>query len=149
MEEQLNPKAELSGLTVKDMFFKYARFIPLFILSVAIALLVAWVYLRYATPIYTAQGSILIKNESNRPGGGGGDDKFEDLFMNSGTSNIQNEMEVLKSRPLMGRVVKALDLDVNYFAVGKIRSPNIYKNRPFNLQILEIDDSTKGFSLHI
>ena len=149
MEEQLNPKAELSGLTVKDMFFKYARFIPLFILSVAIALLVAWVYLRYATPIYTAQGSILIKNESNRPGGGGGDDKFEDLFMNSGTSNIQNEMEVLKSRPLMERVVKALDLDVNYFAVGKIRSPNIYKNRPFNLQILEIADSTKGFSLNI
>ena len=62
MEEQLNPKAELSGLTVKDMFFKYARFFPLFILSAAIALIVAWVYLRYATPIYTAQGSILIKN---------------------------------------------------------------------------------------
>ncbi|MBA2500650.1 MAG: hypothetical protein H0V30_13045, partial [Chitinophagaceae bacterium] len=107
MEEQLNPKAELSGLTVKDMFFKYVRFIPLFILSVAVALLVAWIYLRYATPIFSSQGSILIKNESNRPGGGG-DDKFEDLFMNSGTSNIQNEMEVLKSRPLLERVVRAL-----------------------------------------
>src|SRR5690606_19549760 len=52
-------------------------------------------------------------------------------------------------RPLMERVVKALILDVCYFAVGKIRSPNVYDRRPFNLEIIEIANSANGFSLNI
>jgi capsular exopolysaccharide family len=146
MEEQENNKADLGGLSVKDIFFKYIRFLPIFILSVALALLVAWAYLRWSTPIYSAQGSILIKSENNRSGG---NDKFEDLFMGNGSANIPNEMEVLKSRPLMERVVKELGLQLSYFAVGKIRTPNIYKDGPFTLEIFELNDSSKAFTLNI
>lgn len=77
MEDQENHKSELSRLSVRDIFFKYIRFFPLFILSVVIAMLIAFLYLRYSTPIYSALGRILIKNEANR----GGNDKFENLVM--------------------------------------------------------------------
>lgn len=147
MEEQENNKIDQGSLSIKDIFFKYIRFLPLFILSIAIALLVAWAYLRYTTPIYNAQGSLLIKSENNR--GGGGNDKFQDLFMSGGSANIPNEMEVLKSRPLMTRVVNALQLQVSYYAVGKIRTPNIYKEGPFLLEIVELTDSAASFSLNI
>ena len=55
--------------------------------------------------------------------------------------NIQNEIEVLKSRPLMERVVNKLNLRANYFVVGRIRTDNIYTNAPFRLEIKELYDS--------
>src|SRR5258707_14948380 len=101
--EQMNTaKSELWSLSFRDLFYKYVRFLPLFLISVAFALFIAFVYLRYATSIYNAAGTLLIKSEQQ---GGGRNDKFEDVFVNSRTSNIQSEIEVLKSRPLMERVV--------------------------------------------
>src|SRR6266498_2233608 len=112
MEEQervnLNTnRSELLSLSFRDLFYKYVRFLPLFLLSVAFALFIAYIYLRYATPIYNSAGTLLIKNDQKNTNG---NDKFEDVFVNSRNSNIQSEIEVLKSRPLMTRVVKKLGL---------------------------------------
>jgi capsular exopolysaccharide synthesis family protein len=132
---------------VKDMFFKYIRFLPVFILSLALALFGAYIYLRYSTPIFRATGTLLIKNNSQ--GGGNGDPKLNQLFMNNGIENIQNEIEVLRSRPLMQRVVDSLKLQVSYNAVGKIKSPDIYKQGPFLLEIFKLNDSASSFGLNI
>ncbi|MCY7311248.1 MAG: hypothetical protein LH619_10760, partial [Chitinophagaceae bacterium] len=62
MEEPVvNSKNELFNLSLRDIFYKYVRFLPLFILSVAFALLIAYLYLRYAVPIYSVTGSMLIR----------------------------------------------------------------------------------------
>ena len=145
--ETVSAKTELGNLGVKDIFFKYIRFLPLFILSLAIALLGAYIYLRYATPIYRSAGTLLIKSQPR--GKGQGDEKLNQLFLNEGTQNIQNEIEVLKSKPLMQRVVDSLHLQVNYFAVGKIKSPNIYKQGPFLMEVVSIPDSNRSFTLNI
>src|SRR5690348_16266214 len=109
MEDQINiSKSEVWSLSVKDLFYKYVRFLPLFLLSLAFALLVAWVYLRYATRIYGSSGTMLIQNElqsSSR------NDKVEDIISGSNRNqNILTEIEVLRSYPLMERVVKRLGL---------------------------------------
>ena len=75
--------------------------------------------------------------------------KLNQLALNTGTQNIQNEIEVLKSKPLMERVVNALNLQVSYNAVGKIKSPDIYKQGPFLLQVFDLYDSSKSFSLDV
>ena len=62
-EQRISDKSELSNLSVKDLFFKYVRFLPVFLLCLALTLFGAWIYLRYATPIYRASGSLRIKNE--------------------------------------------------------------------------------------
>ena len=88
LEEQVTTgKAEVSNLSIRDLFYKYVRFLPVFLISVAIALLIAFVYLRYATRIYSASGSLQIKSEV---GGGRSSDKVEDILMgNNRTENIQ------------------------------------------------------------
>jgi len=116
-------RSELLSLSFRDLFYKYVRFLPLFLLSVAFALFIAYIYLRYATPIYNAGGTMLIKSDQKN---GAGNDKFEDVFVNSRNSNIQSEIEVLKSKPLMERVVKKLNLQFNYYVIGKIKTINIY-----------------------
>ena len=52
-----NPnKSDLGNLSFRDLFYKYVRFLPFFIISVAIALLGAFLYLRYTVPVYSAAG---------------------------------------------------------------------------------------------
>lgn len=140
-----NANSELWNLSVRDLFYKYVRFLPWVIISVALALLVAYVYLRYATPIYNVGGTLLIKNEAQAGRG----DKFDELFVNSRSQNIQSEVEILKSKPLMARVVKRLNLQFNYFAKGKIKDQNIYKTAPFVLEPLRLADSSRSFTLKI
>ncbi|MDQ6608861.1 MAG: polysaccharide biosynthesis tyrosine autokinase, partial [Bacteroidota bacterium] len=45
--------------------------------------------------------------------------------------------------------VKALDLNFNYYAKGKIKELNIYKVSPFRLEALALADSSQGFSLNL
>ena len=149
MEEQINlntNRSELLSLSFRDLFYKYVRFLPLFLLSVSFALFIAYIYLRYATPIYNSAGTLLIKNDQKNAGG---NDKFEDVFVNSRNSNIQSEIEVLKSRPLMTRVVKKLGLQFSYYVKGKIKTINIYKQGPFIVEPVQVSDSSRSFSWEI
>jgi capsular exopolysaccharide synthesis family protein len=150
MEEQQqiinSNKSELWNLSIKDLFYKYVRFLPMFLLSVAIALLLAFAYLRYTTRVYSATGSMLIKTE-DRPGRS---DKIEDIIEGGNkTQNIQNEIEVLKSKQLMQRVVQKLNLEFSYSAKGRFVVNNIYKQGPFLAEAFEIADSAHGFTLNI
>lgn len=147
MEDQLSSnKSELWNISVKDLFFKYLRFLPLFLLSVAIMLFSAYLYLRYSTEIFQVRATLMINSDQNK----GRQDKLDELFMSNNSSNIQNEIEILKSRPLMSRVVSALNLQTSYYSVGRIKAPsNIYKSTPFQFDVFEIKDSSRNFMLKI
>ena len=148
MQEPVNSnRSELWSLSLRDLFYKYIRFLPVFLLSVSLFLFIAYAYLRYATRIYSATGTMLIKSEESQ----GRSDKFEDIFMNNKSLNIASEIEILKSRPLMERVVRRLNLELSYTAKGKFVTNNIYKQGPFLLDIIKMADtgSTKPFGLQI
>ena len=136
---------ELGTLSIRDMFYKYIRFLPLIILSVALALFAAYIYLRYAPRVYRASGSILLKKDQDKMS----NDKLGDLLMSNRDLNLQNEIEVLKSRPLMEKVVKALSLQASYYVIGRIREDNIYTQAPFRLKVYELSDSSSAFSMNI
>lgn len=145
MEDQsLLVKSELSKLGIKDLFYKYVRFLPLFIISIAISLLIVFIYLRYTTPVYQTTGTLIIKGDQNNQTS----DKFEQLFV-SNSNNIETEVEYLKSRPLMERVVRALNLNFTYFGLGDVKDRNIYKECPFTIEALSIVDSASSFEFKI
>lgn len=145
MEGNQSNTKDLGNLTIKDMFFKYVRFLPVFLVSVAVCLLAAYLYLRYTTPIYRVGGTITFKADNNNARG----DKFDDIFLAKNVSDIQTEIEILKSRPLMERVVDSARLQINYYAIGKIKNLNIYKSCPFRLDIFKINDSITPFRLNV
>src|SRR5215213_5299007 len=110
MESQLQTTArnELTRLTLKDLFFKYVRFLPLFIISIALSLFVAYVYLRYATLIYRSTGTMIVQDEKKSGGSG---DRLEEIISSDSKKNLQNEIEYLQSRQMMMRVVKSKNLN--------------------------------------
>jgi capsular exopolysaccharide synthesis family protein len=143
-QEQSNNKNELWNLSFRDLFYKYVRFLPLFVISVAVALLIAYAYLRYTVPIYSVGGTMLIKSEQQ-----GGNNKLEDMFSTNKGLNIQSEIEILKARPLMQRVVDSLNLQFSYHAIGKIKTVNVYKYGGFIAKAHQINDSSRSFTLKI
>jgi capsular exopolysaccharide synthesis family protein len=145
-EQITNNRADPGNLSIKDLFYKYARFFPVIVLSVALALLVAWIYLRYATRIYSATGTMAIQSTSTDRS----QDRVEDIIAGTNRSqNLVNEIEVLKSRPLMIRVVKKLNLQFSYTSKGKVIDLNIYKRSPFLIKAFELTDSFRTFTLEV
>src|SRR5215207_297022 len=145
MEDQFQNQAD-SGLTFKDLLFKYLRFLPLFIISIALSLLVAYIYLRYTNPIYASSGALIVKDDN---GAGNSGDRFQQLFVMDNSMNLKNEIEIIRSRPLLKRVVENLNLNFTYVVVGKIKESNIYTLCPFRVQTIEIADSNAKFTLNI
>lgn len=138
-------KSELWSLSLRDLFYKYVRFLPWFVLSVAMALFGAYAYLRYTTPIYSTAATLVIKTE--KPGSG--KDKYDEIFSSGKSQDIQSEIEVLKSKQLMARVVLKRNLQFSYYVHGKIKKVNIYKSAPFYLETIRMKDSLFGFVLKI
>lgn len=151
MEENnsnLNKKQELWNLSMRDIFYKYVRFLPVIILSVSLFLLGAFVYLRYATYVYSASGTLLIKNQNSK--NSGSTDRVEDILSGGNKNqNLQNEIELLKSRPLMTRVVKKLNLQFRYTAEGRVKDMNAYRVAPFFIEMEKFISDSRPFEIKI
>jgi len=134
-------------VTFKDFIFKYLKYLPLFILSAALGLIVAYIYLRYATPIYNSTSTILIKSDKNPYGAP--NEEFESIFLNKGGNDVDNEIEILKSKNLASRVAKVLELNKLFYAVGKVKASLDYPTPPFKIDIIKLYDSTETVDLNI
>lgn len=131
---------------LKEFIFKYLHYWPLLTGCILIALLMAFIKIRYATPIYNVTGSLFINKENKA---GGRNEGLEEMFIFSNNVNLKNELEILKSKPLVRRVVKNLGLQLSYYNIGKVRSSNIYDASPIELDIISLKDSTRSFIFNI
>lgn len=131
---QLEQTSEES-VNLYALFFKFFAYWPWFIVSVVGCLLLAFVYLRYQTPVYNISASVLIKEQDARSkamvGTNGALGALQDIGGFSMTSNFDNELEILKSRTLIRKVVADLNLYINTRqkrAFGY--APSLYKQSP-------------------
>jgi tyrosine-protein kinase Etk/Wzc len=147
--QQQASKTEQLGMSFKEMLFKYVRFLPLIIISVAFALLGAYLYLRYTTLTFQSTGALVVKEDNGAAGSGGSGDRFQQMFVMDNSINIKNEIEIIRSRQLLKRVVEDLGLNYTYYVKGKIKESNIYTASPIRLETFEIADSTQRFSLAV
>ena len=138
----------------KDFIFKYLHYIPLLLVSVFFCLMIAYIKVRYTPPIFRVQASLLIQNDNGTTGnssngGGAKDERFEELFLTRDALNLSNEIEILKSTPVLQRVARDLSLQAAYYSRGNVRTSLIYPTFPFTLNILNKPDMTKGIDFTI
>lgn len=121
------------------MLFKYIIRWPWFIASVIFCLVCAWLYLKTITPVYNISASIIIKD--NKKGGNTGNDlsAFEDLGIISSSQNIDNEIEILRSKSLIKDVVSELGLYISYSGEGRFQKPDLYSSSPVLVHFLPED----------
>jgi len=118
-----NQVQETKFLTFKEILFKYISHLPLFFFSIGIALLVAWSYLRWATPLYKVSSSMVIKQENASSIKTG--EKYSSIFEPVNKVNMQDEMELIKSKEFLIQTVHNLSLNNHYIEHGNIRSSEV------------------------
>lgn len=125
---------ETSGFDYKTFLVKLLMYWPWITGCVLAALVGAFFYLKTQTPLYTVSSSVLIKNESSKSGNNGA--SLADLgFVTSSTQNFDNELEILRSRTLLKKVVTSLDLYIDYTLPGSFRPTELYKQSPVKVWI--------------
>jgi hypothetical protein len=143
---------EEDEVNLRDSLARYLKYWPWFIISVILCILIAFIYLRYSTPVYHSKATIIIKDEK-RGGVMSELSSFEDMGILSGmsTNNLDNEIGILWSRKLITNVVEALQLNIRYFIEGEIKDIELYNNTPLEAKILSKDDQVlaKGHAYEI
>lgn len=122
--------------SLRDTLDNYLKYWKWYILGVSICISIAYVYLRYATPQYQASTTILVKDE--KKGGILSElSAFSDLGLGNGLkSNVDNEIEILKSRTLVERTVQKLGLNIVLIGNGNVISSEMYKETPIEVRFI-------------
>lgn len=133
----------------KEFIVRHIHYLPWILISAILFITLAWIRIRYTTPIFRVQSSLLIKNANSRGGGSGNEMSIDELLFNEGHVNMSNEMEILQSRPVLERVARDLHLQDLYYNKGNIRSSLQYENKPFFLLTPNSPDSSSGFRFKV
>ncbi|QHV95288.1 GumC family protein [Spirosoma endbachense] len=142
--EQAFAEEQEEDTNILGYVFKYLRYWYLIVLALAISFTYAYVYLKRFTPIYQVSATLLIKDEKKM-----NTEVLEKLDMKGTSKLVENEIEVLKSRALIGKVVDNLNLIVSYWTEGKARDLELYTNSPIRLNATEITDYAYNNPLYI
>lgn len=148
MEETTEIRSQQSVLSPREILQKYLRFLPWVIISVALTLTVAWINLRYSTPVYNVAGKMLVKDKNPY---GNNAEKFGNIFsLPDDNNNLNNEIEIIKSRSMAARTIRSLGLQKQYYIKGKIRTSIAHPSDiPFKWVINSITDSASGIELSV
>ena len=119
----------------KHEFFKYLRYWPWFICSVILFQTASFFYLRYTPKIYNTHAKIKILDENS-----GLELPTAALVVNRSNINLENEIEILTSYPLLERVVNRLKLSAQFFEKGNMKSKSLVR-LPFDFELTQSLDS--------
>ncbi|MCD8529656.1 MAG: Wzz/FepE/Etk N-terminal domain-containing protein, partial [Flavobacterium sp.] len=132
-KREFNTPTLSSNFNLKEEIENYISHWKWFVVGVFVCFAGAYLYLRYTIPQYKATSTILVKDD--RKGSMASElSAFSDLGLLSGVkSNVDNEIEVIKSRTLIASTIKDLGLTTAYLNLGRVKSEELYKGSPIQI----------------
>ena len=102
--------------------------------SLMITLLIAYIYLWYTPDKYSTSSS--LKFEEKRS-------EISELLnvrnVYDRTNKMQSEQFVIRSRPVLTNAISNIDYKISFFLKGRVRTTDIYPQKPFKIDIIEQD----------
>lgn len=112
---------------------KYVVHWKWFLISALVFLIVGFLYLKKTVPVYKINSTILIKDDSE---GRGLSElaAFEDLAgLSGGDNDIDDEVDIIKSKTIIAKVVSRLQLNVSQSAKIGLRTIDLYGKSPIDI----------------
>ncbi|WP_289004857.1 polysaccharide biosynthesis tyrosine autokinase [uncultured Parabacteroides sp.] len=119
--EKLNVSGEFNIRTILDVFLSKWYW---FVLSVLVCVGLAYVFLQTVPTVYNRTAVVMIKKQSNT------EDAFIEKQLFNQNYDVNNEMQIFKSRTLMAEVVRRLSLDREYSLEKGLKRKVLYKDSP-------------------
>ncbi|TDI69345.1 MAG: polysaccharide biosynthesis tyrosine autokinase [Bacteroidetes bacterium] len=97
--------------------------------------LTAYLVIRWTKPLFESYSDIKlnVKKDANFLG-------FLEINEEQNLNNISGEIELIKSKLFFDKVIKTLDLDISYYAVGNILEDEKYRSPPFKVEYTFLDN---------
>ena len=145
MDNYLEHDPQDQPIDIKGIANKYLAYWYWIALSGIIALVIAFLYLRYTPDSYktAAKVKVLTENEST-------DLNLDlDKLLGKGNVNLENERAVLQSFRLNRQVVNQLNLQVQYFQSGHVNQTEVF-TAPFKVTYVpEMDQGNHALDFQI
>lgn len=120
-------------INLKEELFKYLVHWRWFILSVFLSLIAAFLYLKFTPKSYSIATKILIKDEKSSDLANQLSAFSEMNLLGNSKNNIENEVEILKSRTLIYNTLDSLNLNIQYLDTSEVIAKDLYKKSPVAL----------------
>ncbi|MDP4184310.1 MAG: polysaccharide biosynthesis tyrosine autokinase [Bacteroidota bacterium] len=121
---------------LKKLVQKFRNQLHWFLLSVFIALFIAFLLNHFLTPVYRISSKILIEEKDNNQQLTGalpglGKDLIQGIGLYHGSQDLDNQSAILKSYALLYNTLREMKFEVSYFKKERFSSTELYKNSPF------------------
>lgn len=121
-------KADIIDLS--DIFWRYFRHWRWILFSIIVALILGFFFGKMQTEVYQVEASVLIKSPAKEESA-----LLKDLGVET-NSNIENEVEVFRSKRLLNRVVDTLGLNVSYYYKAVLNNlTELYNFSPIKVSV--------------
>ncbi|MDR2963144.1 MAG: polysaccharide biosynthesis tyrosine autokinase [Bacteroidales bacterium] len=135
MTTQTNEQQEEQSIDIKKYIYLITSHWYWFALSIVACLIVAFIYVRYATRIFSTRNSVVLLEKDDALG------SMSSIMQEFGSfggrsQNIDNQIVILSSYNLVRQTLERLDFQVSYFSDGVVHDVEIYDNSPFTVQLL-------------
>lgn len=119
-----------------------------FVICVCVALAIAAAYVWRAPKAYVQNASVLVKDKQS---GVMGNQTFADIagFNGLTTSNVQNELLIIRSRAVMAGVVKKLSLQYSYYEPRFMRKDELYTSSPIYVVPVDSEQPIAGSKFEV
>jgi tyrosine-protein kinase Etk/Wzc len=104
------------------------------VLSVIVCMIAANAYIFYTPKIYATSGTIKLEEKKSDIS-----DLVNVMGSEKGPSKTQSEIFVLQSRNLILKAVKNLDYRISFYSEGKVRTLELYGEKPLNIRFIKFD----------
>lgn len=136
----MNTQIQNDEIDLKDVFktiLRYKYIIAVF----AIIFSITSTFFAYTTPsVYSSFATIELQEDTNKFST---EDALKQAF-SGGSVNVENQIEILKSKSLADKALKNMSLDIRYFTVKNFRIHEYYKNSPFIVENKILEDTIYG-----
>ena len=109
--------------------FQALSYWKIFIVAVIISITAAYLFNKYADPIYQANSKVLIMTDNQNI------NPFSAGSFWKQPINIENEMAILRSFDLTQNALRNTEWKISYFRYGQIRENQMFRNSPFRVKI--------------
>lgn len=126
-----------SEINLKDFLKRVLQNWYLFAFSLALFMSLAYVYIKWATPIYEVSTSILIDDSGNSRKLGESKYVEGDVGLIDTKKNIFNEIGIIRSHSLVKQTLEELDYNISYHAGDWFRQKEYFQDFPFEVTLVE------------
>lgn len=131
--------SSLETENIKTTLMKYVKYWYVFLITIIVCLAATYFYILTITPQYKVSSTLFIQEDKNGAGVSKGT-AFSDLDLFQTSKTVVNEMEILRSRDLIYKVLKGLALETAYFEKGQFRDIELYgKDLPIKVTVLRVN----------